>query len=111
MSYDYFLFARPADGGAPTFESLAAGMRPIGTPAELMARVEAIFPDVRWEALHDDVGAWFGASRPEFLISPDADGRVSAVKVAYIDPAEIRALAAALDLVVFDPQKGVLFSG
>jgi hypothetical protein len=106
VSYDYFLFARPADGNPPTLESLASAARPIGTPQQLMARISALFPAVAWEPPRGDVEAWFGVNGPEFLLSPDADGNVSALKAAYIERAEVRALAAALELVAFDPQKG-----
>ena len=71
-----------------------------------MARLSAMFPAVAWQAPHANVDAWFGGNRPEFLLSADTDGNVSALKAAYIEPAEIRALAAALNLVAFDPQKG-----
>jgi hypothetical protein len=112
MSYDYFLFARTGDGqAAPTLESFASEPRPIGTPEQLMERISAMFPAVTWEPPHGDVDAWFGANGPEFLFSPDPDGFVSTVKAAYIEPDQVRALAAALDLVTFDPQKGCFVGG
>ena len=110
MSYDYFLFARPR-GEKVDFDSLASERAAIGSPEALMARIDAIFPNVTWEPPHGDVDVWFGVNGPEFLLSPDADGCVSVLKAAYIEPEELRALAAALDLVAFDPQEGRFVDG
>jgi len=111
VSYDYFLFARPASGQAPDLETLGASKRPIGTPAELMARISAFFPALRWEPLRGDIDAWFGVQGPpEFMLSADGAGNVCVLKAAYIERDEISALANALGCVAFDPQKG-LFVG
>ena len=107
MSYAYFLFAKPIDGHAVTLEALAAAPRSIGTPTDLMARINTLFPSVKWETQSGDAVAWFGVKGPpEFLLMPDADGNVSVLKAAFIELDEIRRLAAALTLIVFDPQKG-----
>jgi hypothetical protein len=106
VSYDYFLFAKPIDGREATLEALAAAPRSIGTPADLMARIDALFPSVRWEMQSGEAAAWFGVKGPpEFLLMPDADGNVSVLKAAYIELDEIRRLATALSLIAFDPQK------
>ena len=54
MSYDYFLFARPR-GEKVDFDSLASERVAIGSPEALMARIDAIFPNVTWEPPHGDV--------------------------------------------------------
>jgi len=106
VSYDYFLFAKPIDGRAVTLEALAAASQSMGTPAEVMARIDALFPSVQWEKRSGDAIAWFGVKGPpEFLLMPDADGNVSVLKTAYIELDEIRRLATALSLIAFDPQK------
>lgn len=106
MSYDYFLFAKPPGGEAANVDSLASGRKPIATPAQLKARIDALFPGTTWQAPHGEIDVWFGINGAEFLFSADAEGYVSVLKVAYIEADQVRRLMAALDLVAFDPQRG-----
>jgi len=107
MSYDYFLFAAPADGSDPSIDAIAANPVAIGTPDALIAHISARFPALRWSPPDGAINAWFGVGGPEFIVQPESDGRVIALKAAYIERHEVRALASALGLVVFDPQRGV----
>jgi hypothetical protein len=106
MSYDYFLFAKPAEG-EPTLDAIAAAQRPIGDPDAILRTISEQFPEVRWEAVTQVPGAWSGVQGPpEFIVTPESDGRVIAVKATRIEADEVRALARALACVVFDPQRG-----
>jgi hypothetical protein len=110
MSYDYFLFAPPADGTALQLETLGETIQPIGSPVEVMAKISAEFPAVRWKPPRANIQAWFGVQGPpEFLITTAADGSVGSIKAAYIERDELDRLIAAMHLVAFDPQTGELF--
>ena len=112
MSYDYFLFARPADGRAPDLDALATELRPIGAPEDLMARIGALFPALIWTAPQDRTDAWMALGGPsEFILAAEADGNVATVKAARVERDEVRALAKALGCVVFDPQQGSFLDG
>ena len=109
MSYDYFLFARPTDGTLLQLETLGKNMSPIGSPEEVMARISAEFPAVRWEPPRANIHAWFGVQGPpEFIVTTEADGNVASIKAAYIERHEVDRLIAAMRLVAFDPQTGEL---
>jgi hypothetical protein len=102
MSQDYCFFGALPDGRKPT---LRDSFPPIGTADEVMARVSALFPSLRWKPPYYEVRAWFGVDGPvQFILVPEADGRVMALKGEQIDRAQALALAAALGLVVFDTE-------
>ncbi|HEY2345457.1 MAG TPA: hypothetical protein VGH80_06165 [Xanthomonadaceae bacterium] len=113
MSYDYFLFARPADGSAPRLDALDETSPPIGSPADVIAGIDAVFPALRWEPSRNGGPVWFGAGargQPEFLVSAEANGLVIAFKAARLERVELDALATAMRLTVFNPQSGECYA-
>jgi len=113
MSYDYFFFARPADGSPPKLETLGQDVVPLGSPDEVMKGIDAVFPALAWQPPQGAIRAWFGngkCGQAEFLMSAETNGLVTSFKAAYIEREEVDALAAQMRLTVFDPQSGECYA-
>jgi hypothetical protein len=118
MSVDYLLFHRgrlQPRWWARMRAVYSGGFEALGTPQELMQRLDRLFPQLRWEqsparrqalrvaaaagVIAPDAPSWFGRGGPEFLISPDAQGQVRTFSASRIEPAELRRVEKELRLV------------
>jgi hypothetical protein len=110
VSYDYFLFARPAPGDGLTLDGLGDATA-IGALDQVKAAISKTFPATRWEASRHDPRAWFGLQGPpEFLLTTEVDGGITSFQSCRIERAEVLLLARQLHLVVFDPQSGEILA-
>jgi hypothetical protein len=133
MSYDYLMFHRP--GFLPQWiKRLQAvtsrKMGSLGTPEELMKRINELFPATRWEkndradlkallsqikggGVDPNAPVWFGGMAPTFQLSADVDGNVKSMTVSRVERSEIRLLCRRLGLIYLDLQAdgllGMLF--
>ncbi|HEY7410966.1 MAG TPA: hypothetical protein VII13_09505 [Vicinamibacteria bacterium] len=104
MSFDHTLFRAPGPGPMSSWPD--APMEPLGTLAEMQARLAALFPEVRWTPFRD---TWFGMLRPppddgvEVQMTPDAEGLVRMLTVRRATREEVVQLCKALALVAVDP--------
>ncbi len=113
MSYDYFFFARPADGSEPRLETLGRQLAPIGAAADVIAGIDAVFPSLRWQPPQGTITSWLGGGvpgQPEFFVAAEADDLVMSFKAGHIERADVDALASRMRLAVFDPQSGECYA-
>lgn len=107
MSYDYFFFAKPGDGKVLAIDAIGPDLPSIGSLEFVRGEISRAFPAVRWEPPRGEIRAWFGLQGPpEFLLLPEDGGKLSCFKAAFIEREEVLALAASMNLVAFDPQRG-----
>jgi hypothetical protein len=133
MSYDYLMFHRP--GPWPQWVKrlqvfFTGDLGSLGTPEELMRRIDELFPQTRWRKMDrsqmrvvmpgqkrsgfdPEAPVWFGGSGPEFQLVADVDGKVKSLSVSRAERREIRLLCRKLGLVYLDLQAeglvGMLF--
>lgn len=104
MSYDYLLFRAPADGPMASWPA-GAEPEPLGTADELKARVEALFPGVRWRSFQDSFfGTWEDGERyAEFQLTPWKDGSFNGFSMKRVEREEVERVCRQLGLVAVDP--------
>ena len=108
MSYRYQV-CRHAQGIKKRIPVEDIEYAPLGTSAQVMAEISAVFPNVRWTQGTDDLSnVWFGDGWPKFQISPESNGDITTVLMGDAKPADLAAIARGMKVFVIDAQQFVL---
>lgn len=96
---------------------------PIGTVQEVKAAVARIFPQLQWKQHNISIAgvvlpksditdwSWSTLGAPEISLGADAAGDVKLLKISRAERSEVKTVARALGLRVFDEQSMEMFGG
>jgi hypothetical protein len=111
VGYDYMFF-RPLRAG-PMSTWPAEQPPPLGTVAEVKARLAEVFPGIHWRAPNFRVATWDdGEEHAEFIVAPEPDGTVRSFSMTHCARADAERLARYFGpaVIALDPQEMTVYS-
>ncbi len=110
MSYSYMFFRPLRDG--PMSSWPAEWPPPLGTEAEVKARIGEVFPGIEWHP-PESMGVWEDGDRcAQFTLAQQEDGMIRSVGMSHCAREEVERLARHLGpgVIAMDEQTAAVYS-